>query len=119
MMAYGFHDERFVACTILPAIQNLPGGPYNNNNNNDDDDNTVGIQVDRNLYFARVRADGSIWLKDKPGFGRVKTVVLEKALGRKCTGKPYQVKDGVLQEKSPGLWQIKCPPTDSLQSTID
>eukprot|EP00532_Pseudo-nitzschia_australis_P019822 CAMPEP_0168291668 /NCGR_PEP_ID=MMETSP0142_2-20121227/6474_1 /TAXON_ID=44445 /ORGANISM="Pseudo-nitzschia australis, Strain 10249 10 AB" /LENGTH=376 /DNA_ID=CAMNT_0008239251 /DNA_START=51 /DNA_END=1181 /DNA_ORIENTATION=- len=120
MTDYGLHDERFVAYTILPAIRNLHSGPYNNNNdNNNNNNNTVGIQVDRNLYFARVRADGSIWLKDKPGFGRVKTVVLEKALGRKCTGKPYQVKDGVLQEKSPGLWQIKCPPTDSLQSTID
>ncbi|OEU17854.1 hypothetical protein FRACYDRAFT_238282 [Fragilariopsis cylindrus CCMP1102] len=55
------------------------------------------IHVDRELYFVRVRADGSIWLKDKPGYGRVKTTVLESVLNRSCAGsKPYEVYDEIL-----------------------
>eukprot|EP00536_Pseudo-nitzschia_multiseries_P016797 jgi/Psemu1/47829/gm1.47829_g len=104
---FGLHDERFVAHTILPAIRKLPS---NSNSNNVASPKPIGIQVDRGLYFVRVRADGSIWLRDKPGYGRVRTLMLEEALGRKCTGEPYQVEDGILGEKSPGLWQIKCPP---------
>lgn len=95
---FGLHDEKFVAHTILPAIK--------------DSVSDVSIHVDRDLWFARVRADGSIWLKDKPGFGRIKIPVLEHALGRKCTGEPYEVSDPILKEKTPGRWQIKCPPTE-------
>mmetsp|Transcript_3073 Transcript_3073/g.6842 ORF Transcript_3073/g.6842 Transcript_3073/m.6842 type:complete len:252 (+) Transcript_3073:182-937(+) len=101
MTDYGLHDEQFVARTILPEIRKLGG-------TGDTDD--VKMHVDRALYFLRVRADGSIWMKDKPGFGRVKKPVLKLALGRPCTGDPYKVLDPVLKAKSPGLWQIKCPP---------
>lgn len=93
---FGLHDERFVAYTILPAIR--------------ESNPKISIQMDRDLWFVRVRADGSIWLKDKPGYGRVATKVLEKALGRKCTGEVYEVLDPILEDKSPGRWQIKCPP---------
>jgi hypothetical protein len=74
--------------------------------------NNITIHVDRELYFVRVRADGSIWLKDKPGYGRVKTSVLESVLNRSCgiNSKPYEVYDEILGDKSPGKWQIKCPP---------
>ena len=93
---FGLHDERFVAYTILPAIR--------------ESNPNISIHVDRDLWFVRVRADGSIWLKDKPGYGRVATNVLETALGRKCTGEVYEVLDPILEDKSPGRWQIKCPP---------
>jgi hypothetical protein len=93
---FGLHDERFVAYTILPAIR--------------ESNANISIRVDIDLWFVRVRADGSIWLKDKPGFGRVSKKVLEKALGRKCTGKAYEVPDPILKDKTPGKWQIKCPP---------
>jgi len=96
---FGLHDERFVAYTILPAIREaIP---------------TTTIRVDREVWFVRVRSDGSMWLRDKPGYGKVPTVAFERALGRKCSGKPYEVKDPVLGEKSPGLWQLKCPPHES------
>jgi len=86
-----------VAYTILPAIrQAVPD---------------IELNVDRELYFVRVRADGSIWLKDKMGFGKVKKKTLEQALGRTCKGEPYEVLDPILQDKSPGRWQIKCPPS--------
>jgi len=113
MTDYGLHDERFVAHTILPAIRELN---YNINNNNNDQ-RSIEIRVDREMYFVRVRADGSIWLRDKPGFGRVKKSILERALGRKCTGEPYEVPDDTLHEKSPGRWQIKCPPSDVIIAT--
>ena len=93
---FGLHDERFVAYTILPAIRESIAN--------------ISIHVDRDLWFVRVRADGSIWLKDKPGLGRVPTKVLETALGRNCTGEVYEVLDPILEDRSPGRWQIKCPP---------
>jgi len=106
---FGLHDERFVAHTILPAIRKLPS--YGSTSSQASlSKKPIGIQVDRSLYFVRVRADGSIWLRDKPGFGRVPKGVLEKALGRKCTGEPFEVLDEILREKSPGRWQIQCPP---------
>mmetsp|Transcript_16121 Transcript_16121/g.28156 ORF Transcript_16121/g.28156 Transcript_16121/m.28156 type:complete len:94 (-) Transcript_16121:132-413(-) len=86
----GLHDETFVAYSLLPAIVR---------------DTQVTVHVDRPLYFCRVRADGSIWLRDKPGYGRIKTQQLEAVLGRPC-GRPYQVPD----DYAPGKWQIQCPP---------
>lgn len=97
MTDYGLHDEIFVGHTILPAIKGLTHPP-------------VDIIVDRELYFVRVRADGAILLKDKPGKGQVKKVSLERALGRECTGKKFEVIDKVLGDRSPSRWQIYCPP---------
>mmetsp|Transcript_6149 Transcript_6149/g.15208 ORF Transcript_6149/g.15208 Transcript_6149/m.15208 type:complete len:567 (-) Transcript_6149:314-2014(-) len=96
MTGYGLHDEIFVAHSILPAIrESVPG---------------VSIHVDLELWFVRVRADGSIWLKDKPGYGRIQLPILEEALGRTCTGEVYEVLDPVLKDRTPGRWQVKCPP---------
>lgn len=97
MTDYGLHDEIFVGHTILPAIKELAHPP-------------VDIIVDRELYFVRVRADGAILLKDKPGKGQVQKVSLESALGRKCTGKKFEVIDKILGDRSPSRWQIYCPP---------
>jgi hypothetical protein len=90
MTRLGLHDEVFVAYSLLPTIRQ---------------ETDITIHVDRQLYFARVRADGSIWLKDKPGFGRIKTQNVENVLGRKCLA-PYEVPN----DYGPGKWQIKCPP---------
>jgi len=90
---FGLHDERFVAHSLLPEIKEF-----------------CKIHADRELYFVRVRADGSIWLRDKPGLGRVKKPVIEAALGRKCPNEIYEVPDPLLGERSPGRWQLKCPP---------
>ena len=97
---FGLHDERFVAHSLLPAIRETTGAT---------------IHVDRQLFFVRVKADGSIWLKDKFGQGRVPKKVLEKALGRSCPESPYEVPDPVLQDKNPGRWQLKCPPWINLK----
>ncbi|OEU06873.1 hypothetical protein FRACYDRAFT_252779 [Fragilariopsis cylindrus CCMP1102] len=136
MTDYGLHDEKFVAYTILPAIRRelsnsqlqlqlqlqsqsqlkntSSSSSIIQSNQNQIQSQNDFIHVDRELYFVRVRADGSIWLKDKPGYGRVKTTVLESVLNRSCAGsKPYEVYDDILGDKSPGKWQIKCPPLAS------
>ena len=95
---FGLHDEKFVAYTLLPAIRTLIT-------------TNVTVHVDRALYFVRIRQDGAMWLRDKPGYGRVPKTVLEAALGRTCAGyDPYEVDDPILGAKSPGRWQMKCPP---------
>jgi len=91
---FGLHDERFVAHSLLPQIRQF-----------------CSVHADRELYFVRVWADGSMWLRDKPGLGRVKKRVIEAALGRKCMNDVKEVIDPVLKDQSPGRWQLKCPRT--------
>jgi hypothetical protein len=98
MTRLGLHDEAFVAYSVLPAIRRKTN---------------VTVHVDRQLYFARVRADGSIWLKDKPGFGRIPTDLIEAVLGRKCPDPPFEVPD----DYGPGKWQILCPPSTNATTT--
>ncbi|KAG7369512.1 hypothetical protein IV203_027258 [Nitzschia inconspicua] len=91
LRAYGLHDERFLSHLLMPLMRKQ----YN-----------VPIMVDRNLYFLRVRADGSIWILDSP-FRNPRwrePKLLQKLLHRDCVSFRTKVKF------SP--WQAKCPPTD-------
>ena len=54
-MGKGLHDETFVAKTLLPAITN---------------EHNISVHVDPDLWFMRVRADGSIWILDTPNINR-------------------------------------------------
>jgi hypothetical protein len=54
-MGRGLHDEFFVAKTLLPAIKT----EYN-----------ITVHVDPDMWFMRVRADGSIWILDTPNLNR-------------------------------------------------
>mmetsp|Transcript_49286 Transcript_49286/g.119500 ORF Transcript_49286/g.119500 Transcript_49286/m.119500 type:complete len:406 (-) Transcript_49286:74-1291(-) len=51
----GLHDETLVAKTLLPVIIN---------------EHNISVHVDPDLWFMRVRADGSIWILDTPNLNR-------------------------------------------------
>jgi hypothetical protein len=85
---FGLHDERMLAHLVIPLMRRQQG---------------VQIMVDRNLYFSRVRADGSIWILDSP-FAQARWREPEKLqllLQRNCTS--FQSNTKI----SP--WQAKCP----------
>ncbi|KAG7345785.1 hypothetical protein IV203_033316 [Nitzschia inconspicua] len=87
LRAYGLHDERLLSHLLMPLMRKQ----YN-----------VPIMVDRNLYFLRVRADGSIWILDSP-FRNPRwrePKLLQKLLNRTCSSFRTKVKF------SP--WQAKC-----------
>ncbi|KAG7345784.1 hypothetical protein IV203_033315 [Nitzschia inconspicua] len=84
---FGLHDERFLSHLLMPLMRRKFKVP---------------IMVDRNLYFLRVRADGSIWILDSP-FRNPRwrePKLLQKLLNRTCSSFRTKVKF------SP--WQAKC-----------
>lgn len=85
---YGLHDERMLAHLLVPLMRQRFHVP---------------IMIDRNLYFLRVRADGSIWVLDSPFVDSParEADLLQKLLQRNCTS--YRSQSNV----SP--WQAKCP----------
>ncbi|KAL3924984.1 MAG: hypothetical protein SGILL_000708 [Bacillariaceae sp.] len=86
---FGLHDERFIANVVVPKIRKLT---------------SVRVMVDRNMYFFRVRADGSIWILDCPfqdaRFKEPKK--LELLLGRSCL--PVQKSSNPVAP-----FYVKCP----------
>jgi hypothetical protein len=91
---FGLHDERFLAFDIVPRIRQ--GG--------------TKLMVDRNLYFFRVRADGSIWILDCP-FADAKynePKKLEVLLQRRC----MQVQKS---SNHVAPLYVKCPPLAPLE----
>lgn len=68
---FGLHDERFVAHMLVPLMRQR----YQ-----------VDVMVDRNLYFLRIRADGSIWVLDSPfaNASEREPKLLEELLHQKC-----------------------------------
>ncbi|KAG7369514.1 hypothetical protein IV203_027260 [Nitzschia inconspicua] len=84
---FGLHDERLLSHLLMPLMRRKFKVP---------------IMVDRNLYFLRVRADGSIWILDSP-FRNARwrePKLLQKLLHRTCASFRTKVKF------SP--WQAKC-----------